>query len=195
MSTRVVATARLNRACRDELREQLSLSVDPVSELSRLNSVIACRQLTRPDLQRLISAPGASSVLGGLAPAEFSRIRAHTAAGSRSALEITAADLQAELAEAVAAAVTAVTAATRDITANIFAESGAELGYTAATHQVRTTTCVELCRGHEIVLVAVHDGGNVEFAHGGLSCDVRGERQLQLERAARRHGVFVTPRS
>jgi hypothetical protein len=191
LSNRVIATASLNDTCRYELREQLRLTVDPVSELCRLNSIIVYHQLTRRDLQQLISTPGASSVLNALAPAEFSGVRAHLECGSRSALETTAADLQAELAETLAIAISVVTAAARDITANVFAESGVELGYTVTTHHAETAICVELCRGHEIVLVAVHDGGNVEFAHGGLIDGTSEEHQLQLERAANRHGVFV----
>jgi hypothetical protein len=44
--------------------------------------------------------------------------------GSRSALETTAADLQAELAETLTVATTVLAAATRDITADTIAESG-----------------------------------------------------------------------
>ena len=45
-------------------------------------------------------------------------------------------------------------------------------------------TCVELRRGHEIVLVRVHGGGDLEFDHGSRTGDACGEHQLQLERAA-----------
>jgi hypothetical protein len=128
MCTRVIATARLDATCRHGLDEQFRLGVDPASELSRLNSIVGSRQLTLPGLRQLISTPRVSSMLSTLAPAEFSRVRAHLAGGSRSALETTAADLQAELAEALAVAITAVAAATRDITANTIAESGRGLG-------------------------------------------------------------------
>lgn len=191
MSTRVIAAARLNATCRDELREQLRLSVDPASELSRLNSVIVSGPLTRPDLEQLISTPSASSVLRALAPAEFSRFRAHMKGGSRSAVETTAADLQAELAETLEIAISVVTAAVQAIIANIFAQSAAELGYTVTTHHAETATCVELRRRHEIVLIAVRGDGVVEFSHGELTDDTSGEHQLQLERAAGRHGIFV----
>lgn len=193
MSTRVIATARLSAACRHELCEQLRLGVDPASELSHLSSIIGSRQLTLPELRQLISAPSTSSVLSTLASAEFSRVRAHMEGGSRSALETTAADLQAELADTLAIATSVVTVAARDITANTFATSGLELGYTVTTHHDDSVTCVELCRGQEIVLVAVHDGGNVEFVHGKLTEDICGEHQLQLERAVYRHGVSVHP--
>jgi hypothetical protein len=194
MSTRVIATAKLTAACRHDLREQLGLSADPADELSRLDSIIGSRQLTVPDLRQLISTPNASSVLTALVLAEFSRVRARLEGGSRSALETTAADLQAELAETVAIAATVVTAATRGMTANILAESGRELGYTVTTHHCDSAACIELRRGPEIVLIEVHDGGGVDFDHGGLTGDAHGEHQLQLERAAERRGVFVTQR-
>ena len=191
MSTRVIATARLNADCRDALYGQFGLSVDPASELSRLNSIIGSSQLTLPDLRQLISTPSASSVLSTLAPAEFSRVLSHMESGSRSALEMTAADLQTELAETLTVATTVVTAATRDITANTIAESGLSLGYSVTTHHAETDTCVELRRGHETVLVRVRDGGNVEFDHCGLTGDTSGKHQLELERAAKRYGVVI----
>jgi hypothetical protein len=191
MSTRVIATATLDTSCRRELREHFRLSVDPASELSRLNSIIGSRQLTLPDLRRLISMPSTSSVLGTLAPGEFSRVRAHMEGGSRSALETTALDLQTELAETLAAATTVITAATRDITADTIAASGLNLGYTVTTQRSQVATCVELCRGHETVLIRIRDGGDVEFEHDGLTDDTRGKRQDQLERAAKRYGVFI----
>jgi hypothetical protein len=195
MSTRVIATARLNATCRHKLCGQFGLSVDPASELSRLNSIIGSSQLTLPDLRQLTSTASTNSVLSTLAPAEFSRVLAHMESGSRSALEMTAADLQTELAETLTVATTVVTAATRDITANTIAESGLRLGYTVTTHPAETATCIELRRAHEIVLVRVHDGGNVEFDHCGLTGDTCGEQQLQLERAAKHYGVFIARRA
>lgn len=193
MNTRVTTTAKLHVACRQELRQQLRLSVDPVSELNRLSSIVASHQLTAADLTLLISTVSASSVLSTLAPAEFSRVLAHMARGSRSALETTVADLQAELAETLAVATSVVTAATRDITGDSFAASGRELGYTVTTHHADTATCVELRREQESVLVAVHNGGEVEFVHSKLAGYACRQRQQQLERAAGRHGVFVRP--
>ena len=189
-----MATARLNATRRHELREQLRLSVNPADELSRLSSIIGSRQLTMSDLQQLISTPSTSSVLSMLAPTEFSHVCSHMEGGSRSALETTAADLQTELAETLTAATAVVTAAARGITANALAESGLELGYAVTTHQGEAATCVELRRGHEIVLIGVRDGGNVEFDHGGLTDDTCEKRQLHLEQAAKRRGVFVVQR-
>jgi hypothetical protein len=194
MSTRVIATARLNATCRRELCEKLRLDVDPASELSRLNSIIGSGQLTLSDLQQLVSAPSACSMLSTLAPEEFSRVCGRLNGGSRFALETTAADLQAELAETMAAADSVVMAAARGITANTFTKSGLELGYSVTTHHSESVTCVELRRGHEIVLVGIQDGGNVEIDHSGLSDDASRGHQLQLERAARRHGVCLAQR-
>jgi hypothetical protein len=191
MCTRVIATARLDATRRQELYEQFRLGVDPASELSRLNSIVESRQLTLPDLRQLIGTPRVSSVLSTLAPAEFSRVRAHMAGGSRSALERTAADLQAELAETLAVAITVLAAATRDITANTIAESGRGLGYTVITHPAEMATRIELRRGHEVVLVRVHDGGDLEFDHGSLTRDACGEHLLQLERAAMHYGLSI----
>ena len=194
MRTRVIATARLNATCRRELCQQFGLSMDPASELRRLNPIIGSGQLTLPDLRQLIGAQSVNSVLSALAPAEFSRVRAHVEGGSRSALETTAADLQAELAETLMVATTVVTAATREMTAKAIAESGLKLGYTVTTHHAESATCVELCREHETVLVRVHDGGNLEFDHTGPTGCTYGEHQLQLERAAKRYGVFIAQR-
>jgi hypothetical protein len=191
MSTRVAATARLTAACHYELCAQLRLSVDPAKELSHLNSIIGSRQLPLPDLQRLISTPSANWVLSALVPTEFGRVSARLAGGSRSALETTAADLQTELAETMAIATTMVMTATRSITANTFAECGLELSYTVTTRQSDSATCVELRRGHEIVLVEVHDSGSVDFDHDGLVNDAWRERQSQLELAVERRGVLV----
>lgn len=190
MSTQVIATARLDASRRHELYEQFRLGVDPASELSRLNSIVGSRQLTLTDLRQLISAPSASSVLSTLAPAEFGRVRVHLEGGSRSALEITAADLQTELTETLAAAITVIAAATRDITANTIADVGRKLGYAVTTHCAETTTCVELRCGPEVVLVRVRGCGDLEFDHSGLT-DTCGERQLQLERAAKDHGLSI----
>jgi hypothetical protein len=191
MSTRVIATARLNATCRHKLCGQFGLSVDPASELNRLSCIIGSSQLTLPGLRQLISTASATSVLNTLAPAEFGRVLAHMESGSRSALEKTAADLQTELAETLTVATAVVTAATRDITATTIAESGLGLGYTVTTHPGETTTCIELRRGHEVVLVRVHNDGGLEFDHSGLTGDTCGEHQLQLERAAKRYGVSI----
>jgi hypothetical protein len=191
MSTRVIATARLDATCRHELYEQFRLGVDPASELSRINAIIESRQLTLADLRQLIGTPRASSVLTTLALPEFGRVRAHMAGGSRSALEIIAADLQTELAETVAAAITVLTAATRDIISATIADSGRKLGYAVTTLPDETATCVELRRGHEVVLVRVQADGDLEFDHSGLADDACRKRQLQLERAAKDAGLSI----
>jgi hypothetical protein len=194
MSTRVTATARLTAACRHDLLEQLSVSVDPASELNRLGSIIGSRQLTVPNLRQLISTPNVSSMLSALAPAEFSRVRARLEGGSRSALETPAADLQAELAETLAIAATVVVTTIRGITADALAVSACELGYAVTTRHSDFATRIELRRGPEVVLVGVHDGGDVEFDHGGLTGHIFGKQQLQLEQAAGRRGISVVRR-
>ena len=137
-------------------------------------------------------------LLTGFAESSFSNVRmglaAHLEGGSRSALETTAADLQSELSETLAAAATIVRGAMRDITANAFAESGVELGYTVTTHHPGTVIRVELRRGRETVLVEVRDGGNVEFTHSGVTDNTGREQQLRLEQAAERRGVCLTQR-
>jgi hypothetical protein len=191
MSTRVIGAARLDVTCRHELYKQFRLGVDPASELDRLKTIVGSRQLTLPDLRQLISTPSAISILSTLAPAEFGRVRAHMEGGSRSALETTATDLQTELADTLAVAITVVTAATRKITASTIADAGRNLGYAVTTHPAETATCVELRREHEVVLVRVHDGGNLEFDHAGPTGDTCGEHQLELERAAKHHGLSI----
>jgi hypothetical protein len=122
MNDRVTAVARRSATCRQQLREQLGLSLDSITELGHLSAIIGAGQLTLADLQELIAAPGTSLVLSSLAPREFGAIRARLESGSRSALEITPADLQTELAETVAIANAVITATARDITANVRAE-------------------------------------------------------------------------
>jgi hypothetical protein len=148
--------------------------------------------LTLLDLRQLINMPSANSVLSTLAPTEFGRVCAYMEGGRRSALETTAADLQAELVEILAIATTVVTAATRGMTADTIAASGLKLGYAATTHHAETATNVTLCRGNETVLVRVHDGGSLEFDHSGLTGNICGVEQLQLEQTAKHFGVFIT---
>lgn len=196
MSTRVTASARLSAACRQQLREQLGLSLDPTAELGRISSIITeSGQLSLPDLQEVISAPEIGSLLGALAPAEFSTVSTLLASAGGQDPQALAASLQAGLTGAVAVADATVTATARDITATAFAESGLELGYTVSVCQAEEATGVELRRAHEVVLVRVHDGGEVEFDHAGLYDASCGERQLALEQGAERRGVRLTQRN
>jgi hypothetical protein len=195
MSTRVTAAARLSATCREQLREQLRLSLDPAPELDRLSSVVESGRLSLPDLQEMISVPAVSSVLGTLAPAEFGEIQSLLAGAGSPDPQTLAADLQAELAAAVTAAATAVNATARDITAKALEDSALELDYAVSTCRADTATGIEMRRGNEIVLMRVHDSGEVEFDHAGLSDGACGERQIQLERAAERRGVTLTQRN
>lgn len=195
MSTRVTAAARLSTACRQQLREQLGLSLDPTVELGRLSSIIESGHLSLPVLQEMISAPEVNSVLGALAPAEFGGVCALLANAGNPDPQALAAYLQDGLAGAVAAADVTVVATARDITASAFAESGLELGYTVSACRADAATGLELRREHEVVLLRIHDGGEVEFDHAGLFDAVCGERQLKLELGAERRGITLTQRN
>lgn len=196
MSTRVTAAARLNATCRHQLHELLGLDFDPAAELGRVSAVTESGRVTLHDLQELVSAPSVSSVLGTLAPAQLGQVRTllADAAENCSALAL-ATSVRAGFAEAIAAADAKVTATIRDITANVFAESGLDLGYTVSVCQADAATGLELRREHEIVLIRVHDGGDVDFDHAGLFDASCTDRQLELEQAAEGRGVTLTQRN
>ncbi len=194
MSTRVTASARLSTACRQQLREQLGLSLDPIVELGRLSPIMESGRLTLPALQEMISAPAISLVLGALAPAEFDGACALLGNAGNPDPQALAASLQDGLAGALAAADAALAATTRDITANAFAESGLDLGYTVAVCRAAAATGLELRREHEVVLLRIRDNGEVEFDHAGLFDAACGQRQLQLEQGAERRGITLTQR-
>jgi hypothetical protein len=136
MSTRVAASTKLSTACRQQLRKQLGLSLDPAVELGRLSSIMESGQISLPALQVMISAPAVSSLLGALAPAEFGTVSTLLAGAANPDPQALAASLQTGLAGAVALADAAITAAARDITVSAFAESGLELGYTVSVRRV-----------------------------------------------------------
>jgi len=195
MSTKVTASARLSTSCRQQLREQLRLSLDPTAELGHLSSIMGSGQISLAALQETIITPEISSVLSTLAPVEFGGVRTLLADPGNPDPQALAASLQTGLAGAVAVADARVTATARDITASAFAESGRELGYTASLCRAEAATGVELRREHEVVLIRVHDGGEVEFDHAGLFDAACGERQLKLEQGAERRGVTLTQRN
>lgn len=87
-----------------------------------------------------------------------------------------------------------VTVTVRDIIANAFADAGLDLGYTVSVCGAEAATGLELRREHEIVLLRVHDSGEVEFDHAGLSDAACTDRQLKLEQAVARQGVVLTQR-
>jgi hypothetical protein len=195
MSTMVTASARLTAQSRQHLREQLGLSLDPAAELDRLSSILESGMAGLPALQQMIGTTEASMALTALAPVEFGELTSLLADAGNLGEQTLAESLQSGLAEAVAVADARITAAARDMTANAFAESGAELGYTAWVFSADAATGVELRRDHEVVLVRVHDDGAVDFDHAGLFDAACGERQLQLERGAERRGVVLTQRN
>lgn len=195
MSTRITAAARLSATCRQQLREQLCLNLDPADELGRVSALMESARITLPDLQQLVSTPTVSSVLGTLAPVQFGEVRDLLADTRNIDAPALAASARTGLAEAVAVADAEVTATARDITANVFAQSGLDLGYTVSVCQADAAAGLELRREHEIVLVRVHDGGDVEFDHAGLSDATCTDRQLELEQAAARRGIVLTQRN
>lgn len=195
MSTRVTASAMLSATCRQQLREQFGLSLDPEAELGRLGQIMQSGQVGLPTLMEMAVASETSSVLQALAPEEFAALRMTVADGTPLDAPALTTALQAGLAGAVGAARAAITIAARDITANAFAEAGAELGYTVSVCQGDAATGVEMRRDHEVVLVRVHDSGDVELDHAGLFDASCGERQLRLEQGAERRGVRLTRRN
>jgi hypothetical protein len=196
MSTRVSVNTRLRAACAEVAREKLNLSTAATLDLSGLRAAAtATGRISLPALQQMVSAEPVRITLGALAPGAFATTR-QLLSGPQSGADrdAKAASAQASLALAVTQASVAIGAVTRDITANAFAEAGAELGYKVDVCRGDVATGVEMRRGHEVVLMRVDDTGGVESDHAGLEDSACGERQRELEAAAARKGVIVTHR-
>jgi hypothetical protein len=94
----------------------------------------------------------------------------------------------------VAAADARIAAATRDITTAAFMQAGAELDYTVSLCRGTTATSVELRRGHEVVLLRILNGGDMDFDHAGLFDATCEQRQLGLEQGVERRGITLARR-
>jgi hypothetical protein len=196
VSTRVSASARLSAACQEQLREQLDLHLDPTIEIGRLHAFLDSERIDVPAIEEIISTKTVSSVLGKLAPGAFGWVcdllaRARDAAPDQQAL---AASAQAKLAEAVAAADARIAVALRGITAGAFTQAAVELDYAVSVCRGTTALGVELRRGREVVLLRIHNGGELDFDHFGLLDAKCGQRQLSLERAVERRGITLAKR-
>jgi hypothetical protein len=193
MSAHVSASARLSAACREQLREQAGLSLDPAAELGRLGVFLDSERIDVLALREMISAPAVSSVLGALAPKEFGRA-CGLLAGTGAVIQdqhVLAESALAELAAAVTAANAWLAAATRDITARAFMQAAGELDYTVSVCRGATATGVELRRGDELVLLRIHDGGDVDVDHAGPAGATGGQQLLRLEQAIARRGILL----
>jgi hypothetical protein len=196
MSTRVSTNTSLRAACAAVAHEKLNLAAAATLDLSGLTAAVTTTgRIGLTELNQMISAEPVRITLSGLAPAAFEGVRQilanpHAGAGREAA----AASAQASLALAVTQASAKIGTVTRDITANAFAETGAELGYKVNVCRGDVATGIEMRRGHEIVLMRVDDSGRVESDHAGLNDSSCGDRQRELEAGAARKGVIVTDR-
>lgn len=196
MSNQVTATARMSAICREMLRERLNLPLDASVLLGRFSVVTEMNQVGLSGLQQLVSDQAGSSALETLAPVAVSRARGLLAGAGDSGLSQRelAASVQSCLADALAVAGTRVATETRDITAEIFAAAGADLGYLVSVCRGGTATGLELRQGHEVMLVRIDDGGAVESDHAGLTDATCADRQLELEQEVARRGVTLVNR-
>jgi hypothetical protein len=196
MSTRVYATTRFNAACAELARQKLRLGQTATLDLSGLRAAAtATGRISMPTLQQMISAEPVRITLGALAPGPFATARQLLSGAQRGTDRgANVASARDSLALAVAQASVAIGAVTRDITANAFAEAGAELGYKVDVCRGDVATGIEMRRGHEVVLMRVDDTGGVESDHAGLEDSACGHRQREIEAAAARKGIVVTHR-
>lgn len=211
MSTRVNGSVQMSAACRELLSQRLSIPLGASIALDDLSALLcASRPAVIARLQQLVGAPTLSTVLGKLAPAQFSRAASLLAAPGLpgGGMPVTGPQLttarqtpdtaraaRAELADAVAVAEARIARESRDLTADAFAGAAEELGYVISSRfRGDTASGLELRRQHELIMLLVHDDGTVESDHAGLSDAVCGSRQVELEAAARRRGITLTNR-
>jgi hypothetical protein len=195
MSTRVTASTRISAACRELVNQRLNIALDSAIDFAQVNAVLDAGRIDLPSFQGLLANGEVSGILSTLAPAPFARAcdilaGLENEAGNRS--ELLAARVQ--LADAMAAASSVIDGATRDVTADAFAEAGAELRYTVSLCRGPTATGVELRHANEVMLLRIHDGGSIECDHAGLVDETCGNRQRELEEAVARRGVVLTGR-
>jgi hypothetical protein len=196
MSTRVSATARMMAACQELLTQRLNIPIAAPVELADFSAITSMERVGLSQLHQMLGNDLLTAALGTLAPEPFGRARdllasADPAGGDEWAA---AASVQSELGRAVSEAQAKITHTTREITTGVFAEAGADLGYTASVYPGETASGVELRRAHEVILLRIHDGGAVESDHAGLADATCGDRQRELEEAVAQRGVTLAGR-
>jgi hypothetical protein len=196
MSTRVSAKARMTAACQELLKQRLNISIAATVELADVGTITSLERVDLSHLHQMMNSDLLTGALGTLAPDPFGRARDLLASTDQTAGNAwaAAASVQSELDRAVSEAQAKITHTVRDITTEVFAEAGADLGYTASIYEGDTMSGVELRRAHEVILLRIHDGGAVESDHAGLVDATCGDRQRELEEAAARRGLALTDR-
>jgi hypothetical protein len=196
MSTRVSATVKMTAACQDLVRHRLQLPPTATAQLESLKAMMATGRAELPALRQMVGRETVRSTLGALAPAAFQQActmltTAKVPGISQAAF---AASVQSQLSDAVSAAETSIANATRALTADAFAQAGADLGYTVSVCAGNSTTGMELRRNHELILLRIHNGGAVESDQAGLKDATCGDRQRELEEGAARLGITFADR-
>jgi hypothetical protein len=185
----------MSAECRNLVKQQLNIPLGSALDLGQVGTALAAGRVDLPTLRAMVSGGEIGGVLATLAPVSFGRAR-DMLTGPTSAANLPALTMAArtELSSAVNAASSAIAGATRDITAKAFTEAGKELQYSVSVCRGLTTTGIELRRANELVLLRIRDGGAIESDHAGLADGTCGDRQRELEEAAKRHGIELTGR-
>lgn len=196
MSTQVTGNVRMSAICMDMLRERLNLPLDPDVLLSHFSMLTTAERIELPALTELLSAQVPTGALEVLAPDAFTRARG-LLVGTDPGLTTQRAladSVHEALAEAIDTAGAVIAAEIRNVTADVFAAAGADLGYVVSVCAGATVTGLELRRDHELIVLRVHDGGLIESDHAGLADSLCADRQLALEHAATRRGMSLIDR-
>jgi hypothetical protein len=67
------ASAALNKARREQLREELALQLDPITEVRRIDAFLEAERIDVHAVREIISAERTRAILGALAPLAFGR--------------------------------------------------------------------------------------------------------------------------
>ena len=199
MSTRVTGSVQMTAQCRELVNQRLNIPLDASIALESLTLGLGLGehlQLDITPLHQLVADQAVQATIGVLAPEPFAAARDILAADGTPGTETSelAAAAQAELADAFQFSRDAMAHTARDITAEVFAAAGRDLSYTVSLCQGTTATGVEMRRGHEVMLLRVHDSGRIESDHAGLLDATCGDRQRELEHAAAQRGIVITGR-
>jgi hypothetical protein len=198
VSSQTSARTQLQGQCAALLRQELSIPISTSAVLTDCRTALAARAVSLAGVHAALDnvPTEVRATLNTLAPSETTLIdsclaRADAAAvtGNIDTSTLLAADARRHLDAALARAATRIDVAVRGITTRAAIESAAELGYTAQVCEGAVATGLDLRRGHEILLLAVHDGGLVEADHAGLADATCDDRQRALEKALARRGV------